>query len=146
MKRVVALLVIMLSATGMAQRGDRSHNGGMEHLTAAQIATLRTKKMTLVLDLTEEQQTRIQAFNLKNAEHFKTRMAQRKAQRNNATKHRPGAEERFERKNQRLDSMIAHKEEMKQILSDAQYAKWVKMSRRNMQHRNHKRGYRSARR
>ncbi len=48
---------------------------------------------------------------------------------------KPTSDERYAMKNERLDAMIAHKTEMKEILSPDQYAKWEKMGQRGGKHR-----------
>ncbi|WP_149304935.1 hypothetical protein [Pareuzebyella sediminis] len=146
MKKVIVVLMVMLSATTFAQKGEKYRRGDMRQMTATQMATLKTKKMALALDLTKEQQAKIQALNLENATQLTERIAERKARRNSGEMHKPSADERFERENQHLDRMIAQKGKMKKILSDEQYVRWEKMVRRNATHRKGKRDHRSARR
>jgi len=146
MKKGIVVLMVMLSVTAFAQKGEKHRRGDMQQMTTAQMATLKTKKMTLALDLTKDQQAKIQALNLENAEHFKTKMEARKARRNNGERDKPSADDRFERKNQQLDRMIAQQEKMKKILSEKQYERWEKMAHRQAKHRKGKRDYRNARR
>ena len=60
MKKIKAtlLLALMTGAVTFAQRGsspDRHQDSYHRDLTVEQLATLKTKKMTLALDLTEKQ-------------------------------------------------------------------------------------------
>jgi hypothetical protein len=50
--------------------------------------------------------------------------------------------------NERLDRMIAHKAEMKKILSEEQYTRWERMAHQKGKHRKQKgeRGHRATRR
>lgn len=100
----------------------------MKDLSPEQVATLQTKRMTLALDLTQDQQTKIQAINLEQAKERKARMEERKAAREKGEAKKPTAEERYAMENERLDKMIALKTEMKEILSEEQYQKWQKMA------------------
>lgn len=146
MKKGIIVFLLMLSVTAFAQKSEKHRRGDMQQMTAAQMATLKTKKMTLALDLTKDQQTKIQALNLENAEHFKTKTEARKARRNSGETGKPSADDRFERKNQQLNRMIAQKEKMKKILSDEQYERWEKMAHRHVNHWKGKRDHRNARR
>ncbi|SDF13945.1 hypothetical protein SAMN05421636_11314 [Pricia antarctica] len=105
-------------------------------MTPDQTATLRTKKMTLALDLTEVQQKQIQTLNLENAKTRESSMEKRKSIKENGESKKPTPEERYAMKNERLDRMIAQKAEMKDILSTEQYGKWEKMVQRRGKHRN----------
>lgn len=146
MKKVIVLLVCMLGLTAMAQRGENQHRGEMKNLTPEQSATLQTKKMTLALDLSQDQQTKILAMNLEKAKVRKEKMEKRKAAKENGEVKKPTSEERYALQNARLDKMIALKAEMKSILSADQYDKWEKMAHRKRKHgkRTKKEGRRKA--
>lgn len=147
MKKVIVLLLCMVGLTAMAQKGENGYRGGKKDLTPEQMATLQTKKMTLALDLTQEQQTTIQAMNLEKAKMRKAKMETRKAAKERVEAKKPTAEERYAMQNKRLDQMIAHKAEMKNILSEEQYERWEKMAHRKGIHgkRKGKRGNYKAR-
>lgn len=139
MKKVIVILLCMVGLTAMAQKGENGHRGGMKDLTPEQMATLQTKKMTLALDLTQDQQTKIQALNLENAKTRKAKMEARKAAKEKDEAKKPTSEERYAMQNERLDKMIAQKAEMKNILSADQYEKWEKMAHRKGKHGKRKR-------
>ena len=130
MKKILMIAVFMVGLTAMAQKEQERGNRGMKDLTAEQMATLQTKKMTLALDLTDAQQSKIQALNLENATMRKAKMEERKAQKEDGETKKPTSEERYALQNARLDQQIAQKAEMKNILSNEQYAKWEKMKHR----------------
>ena len=124
----------MASITAMAQKGERQQNRAMNNMTPEQMATIKTKKMTLALDLTDAQQKQIQALNLESAKTRKAAMEKRKAAKANEESKKPTSDERYAMKSERLDQMIAHKSEMKEILSPEQYEKWEKMAKRKGKH------------
>ena len=133
--------MLAVGLSGTAQKDGNGRDRGMKDLTPEQIATLQTKRMTLALDLTESQQSEIQALNLENA---KTRKAKMEARRSSAEKvegekkARPTSEELYAMQNERLDHQIAQRERMKKILSEEQFKKWEKMGRHKGKHYAHK--------
>ncbi|MUH35479.1 hypothetical protein D9O36_06480 [Zobellia amurskyensis] len=139
MKKIIVALVCMVGLTAMAQREKGHDRDGMKNLTAEQIATLQTKKLTLALDLSSAQQQKIKAINLEEAKERKAKFEERKAQREEGERKKPTSEERYAMQNEKLDKMIAHKAEMKEILSAEQYEKWQKMNH-NKGKRNSKEG------
>ena len=125
---IIALAFIGLQATAQRKEGGpRNHDRGekMMNLTANEIATLQTKKMTLALDLDEGQQNKIYTINLDNATKRKAMMEERKAKKEAGTAEKPTKEERLKMMNDMLDHKIAEKAKMKKILNDEQYTKWV---------------------
>lgn len=140
MKKAIVLLLCMFGLNATAQKQENRERTAMNDLTAEQIATLQTKKMTLALDLTQDQQSKIQAINLEKAKARKEKMEARKAAKESGEARKPTAEERYAMQNERLDQMIAHKAEIKNILSDEQYKKWEKMAHRKGKQGMRKRG------
>ncbi|MFT6796286.1 MAG: protein CpxP [Maribacter sp.] len=129
MKKLALIVVLLTGVYLTAQRHEGKRNG-MKDLNPEQMATLQTKKMTLALDLSQNQQKEVASILLAHAELRKTKQEQRKAKRDEDTK--PTKEERFAMQNERLDYMIAHKAEMKKLLTEVQFSKWGKM-----QHKRH---------
>lgn len=143
MKKIIIATILLIGCIAMAQTNtskERGARNGMKDLTAEQMATLQTKKMTLALDLTQVQQDQIKAIQLENAKSRKSKMEEHKAQKESGEKTKRTSEERYAMSNARLDAKIAQKEEMKSILSDTQYDKWEKMQNRKGKHRKGKRG------
>lgn len=124
MKKVIVLVVLMVGFTAMAQKGERGHKGDFKNMSAEQMATLQTKKMTLDLDLTEVQQKKIQVLNLENAKKRKAKMEERKALKEADEKPARTSDEKYSMRAKRLDAAIAHKSELKKILSTEQFEKW----------------------
>ena len=132
MKKLIIIAVALLALQVTAQeqkkerqnKQDRSHK--MMNLSAEDMATLQTKKMTLSLDLNESQQAKIQKINLENATKRKAMMAERKAKKESGTAQKPTQEQRVKMANAKLDNKIATKAKMKKVLNEEQYAKWEK--------------------
>ena len=130
---IVALALFALQVTAQEKNDDKkeSRKERMEKrqdIDPVEMAKLQTKKMTLALDLTQEQQIKVEKINIKNAESRKAQMASRKALKDADKK--PTAEEKLKRENEKLDQQIATKKEMKNILTEEQYEKYSKMSKR----------------
>ncbi|GAA3649159.1 hypothetical protein [Flavivirga jejuensis] len=122
---IIAIALISIQAIAQSEKKDRPERGQkMSNLSAEEIATLKTKKMTLFLDLSESQQNEVQKINLENATLRKTMMEARQAKKENGTAQKPTKEERLKMENDRLDRKIAVKAKMKKILDKEQYAKW----------------------
>ena len=135
MRKILILALAMFALQATAQQHNKKGNKGerankMMNLSAEEIATLQTKKMTLFLDLNESQQAKIQKINLENATKRKSMMEARKAQKENGEFKKPSQEERLKMANDKLDHKIAMKAKMKDILNDEQYAKWEKAQAR----------------
>lgn len=128
MRKIVFILIAIVSINTFAQK-ERSHKNS--DLTPEQMATLRTKQMTLDLDLNTKQQEQILAINLKNAEEFGKMRGKRKEL---------SDDEKYELKSKMLDKQIAIKKEMKNILNDTQYEKWQKMQKSRMHKMKKKKG------
>ncbi|MGY0393161.1 hypothetical protein ACW5R3_11470 [Bizionia sp. KMM 8389] len=130
----LALVTIQMSAQDkkrMHDKGDRSEQ--MSKHTPEEIAELQTKKLTLSLDLTEEQQAQVLALNTKNAKERQAKMDARKEKQENEEAKKPTDEERLAMKNEMLDKQIATKQEMKKILNDEQYKKWEEIEKEQME-------------
>jgi len=134
MKKIIFILVLLISFIGVSQ--EKKHGKKhMMNMSPEQMATLHTKKMTLALDLTDAQHNKVYKVNLENAKKRKIKMAEHKAMRESGEKEKLTSELLYARKNERLNSMIAHKGMMKDILSKEQYEKWEKMKRRGAHHK-----------
>ncbi|MEW4924400.1 DUF4890 domain-containing protein [Algibacter sp. 2305UL17-15] len=122
------ILMIALAICAIQITSAQANNRGQKAMDLApeEMATLQTKKMTLLLDLNQSQQDDIYKINLENAKLRKAHMAERKAKREHAEATKPSKEQRLEMANKMLDHKIAMKAKMKNILNDEQYAKWEK--------------------
>jgi protein-tyrosine-phosphatase len=119
---ILAAAMMMGVATTAQEKKDRP-----EPLKPEQRAELRVKQMDLALDLNDKQAKDIQKLMLektKKAEAFKV---QRKANKDAGKK--LTADERFAMKSKALDERIAMKQEMKNILTADQFAKWEAMKK-----------------
>lgn len=124
MKKIIFVLVVLIAFNVQAQR---EHSRKASNLTPEQMATMRTKQITLALDLSEAQQNDVLTLNKKNAENF----SKSKGERKELT-----SDERFEMKNKMMDVQIANQRAMKDILNEDQYGRWKKMQKSRMQKMN----------
>jgi hypothetical protein len=134
MKKVILLAVLLAGFSAMAQGGERRHRDGFRNMSAEQTATLQTKKMTLVLDLTESQQAQIQSFHLDNVKLRKAKMAEHRTKKEEGEKHELSSDELYAMKKARLDGAIAHKAKLKKILTEKQFDKWEEMKHKKGKH------------
>lgn len=124
------LALITLQATAQQKNTDgprkekQERTKQFQNLSAEDMATLKTNKMTLHLDLNEKQQKDIQKLNLENAIAMKTKMDVRKASKANGNAQKPSQKDRVKIMNERLDQKVAMKAKMKDILNPEQYEKW----------------------
>lgn len=98
-----------------------------QNFTAAERASLHTKKMTLALALDNAQSKKVYAVILPKVEQ---RMATKAAKKEQQERQKPSKEERFKRINMRLDTKIAFQNEMKSILTEPQFEQWHRLKRR----------------
>jgi hypothetical protein len=128
MKYTLKILILLFSLSVFAQqpprqmdseRGKRPNNRmqAKKALTPEQEATLWTKKMTLELDLNQNQQDQMYALVLEKTKKIKLRME-------NKPEERPSKEEVYNMHISRLDEAIAMKKSLKKILNDYQFAQW----------------------
>ncbi|MCK0157937.1 hypothetical protein MWU65_12140 [Cellulophaga sp. F20128] len=106
--------------------GLKMRKAHMANFSPEQLATLQTKKMTLALDLTAAQQSKVQKLNEANAKLRQEKIKEFKAKKEDT---QLSSEERYKRASSILDHKIAQKQEMKKILSEDQYDTWLKQNK-----------------
>lgn len=128
MKKVLilalAFVTIQITAQEQSKKESKTRMHKYDNMTAEEAATLQTKKMTLALDLTEEQQEKVQKINLENAKQRKATMEAHKSMKESGAFEKLTDEQKMELKNARLDKQIAMKKKMKEVLNEEQYKKW----------------------
>ena len=145
MKKIVIILIALATLQVTAQDRKREHQKDgqkermetMKDLSPDEIATLRTKKMTLHLDLNEAQQNKIQALFLEEAKMRKVKMEEHKAMKESSETKTFTKEDKFKMMNERLDHQIEVKQKMKSILNEEQFEKW-EYSMGKMEHNRHR--------
>jgi len=138
------ILLFGLSAYAQHEHHGPRHEKG-EQFTPEQRATLQAKKLSLALDLTSVQQEKVQEIFLARE---KERISRQEALDQSDSLSR-GPESRFKRMNRSLDAMIAHKQQMKNVLTAEQYVKWEKITAHNghrSRHHKGRKGHRGDRR
>ncbi|CAA0164982.1 hypothetical protein ACE1MK_07005 [Tenacibaculum maritimum] len=131
MKKVafIIILIFTFSFSSQAQKGHKYREG--KGMTIAQKTDLEVKKMTLKLDLTEEQQQQIKPLLFEKIAQKEEMYKKRKAIKEHREKgEKLSADERFKIKSHHLDQMIAFKADMKRILNEKQYQKFERIATR----------------
>ncbi|SDI39827.1 hypothetical protein [Winogradskyella thalassocola] len=142
MKKLLVIALALFTLNGMAQekdkRSDRKDRSERRmEMTPSDIADLKSKKLTLKLDLTEAQQKEVHALLLSEAKANEGLRKKRTAV-EGEKKEKPSKEEFIKMQNLRLDQQIEMKREMKTILNAEQYAKFEKMKPREHKKRGHR--------
>lgn len=138
MKKLFLITITVFTLQLHAQKPN--HKGKkdfLKDLSVEQVANLKTKKMVLLLDLTNSQQDKIYNLNLDLAKNRKAKMAEREK---NGDK-KPSKDIHYQNTMERLDKQIAMKKKMKSILNEKQYEKWEKtqMHKKRKRKRQHRR-------
>ena len=94
MKTFVTMTLLLAGMVGMAQQGH--HGKGHKDMSPEQLATLKTKKMALSLDLTEKQQIEVREIHLEQALLQQSKREERKSK-----EEKPSADERYAAINER---------------------------------------------
>ena len=139
---IIAVALIALQSTAQQNKKGKHQNGEranrMEQISAEDMASLHTKRMTLHLDLNASQQAEVMKINLETATKRKAMMAERQAKKQSGDAKKPTPEERLKMAHVRLDHKIAVKAKMKTILNPEQFAKWEKAENRRGMKGKHK--------
>ena len=127
MKKIIGISIfaLLISVSSFSQQKRKNVQQG-ERLSTEQMATLQAKKMALHLDLNESQQNAVATLMQKQMEERKLQREALREKRQNGEK--LTADEKFALRNDQLEWRLAHKNEMKKILSATQYEKWEKMN------------------
>jgi hypothetical protein len=140
MKTLVVIAVALFTINGIAQekRTNQINQKGrselMKQMTPNDIADLKTKRLTLKLDLNDEQQKKVHRLILNKAkanENF--RKEHKEANLENKEKFTKDEFVKIEKR--KLDQQIKMKREMKALLTPEQYAKFEKMKPRHHKNR-----------
>ena len=139
MKNGLLVLVMMISVGIMAQHPNRQKRDDFRErhhqksdFSPQQMAELKSKQMTLHLDLNDKQQKAVKKLVLSQAEMRQELIDQ------NKEGEKLSLDEMFEIKSKLLDEKIKAKNEMRSILTEEQFQKWEKraigMKRPNRKH------------
>ena len=140
------MFLVLATVSMSAQIGPRSGEERRGNdMTAKQVATLSTKKMTLALALDDNQSKKVYTVLLDQAKDRKAMQAERKA---NKEKPALTKEQRYAMQNERLDKQIAMQEKMQSILTEDQFKQFKRMNAKRKGKRSDKgkRGHKESRR
>lgn len=135
MKKLLIVALTLFTVTVFAQPGRQAKmKNAIDNRMAKEgkgspetMAEIKSKQLTLQLDLSETQQSQVQSALL---EHFTTEKKKKDAFRKSTEK--PTQEERVAMKSEALDAQIELKRKMKNILNDDQYEKYSQMMERRI--------------
>lgn len=135
MKKLLIVALTLFTVTVFAQPGRQAKiKNAIDNRMAKEgkgspetMAEIKSKQLTLQLDLSETQQSQVQSALL---EHFTTEKKKKDAFRKSTEK--PTQEERVAMKSEALDAQIELKRKMKNILNDDQYEKYSQMIERRI--------------
>ncbi|UAB84719.1 hypothetical protein INR75_01415 [Zunongwangia sp. SCSIO 43204] len=135
MKRLCFIMMMLVAVSSFAQQKEDRRKPMKEravmNMTAEEKAILKSKQLTLALDLTEKQQNDFQKLYTERAkDRAKMREEMKDAAEDGKLK-----EEAFERMNARLDKEIAFQQSIQKILSPDQYKLWKDSKRAERRNR-----------
>ena len=142
MRKVIIALVLLGSFSAVQAQGRqgikkmKAQRQMLSDLAPEERATLKTKKMTLALDLTAKQQRGVQALNEEEAR-WKQEMMETRKESRESSETRSSAEERYKRQNQVLDQQIAYQQQLRELLDEDQYLRWKKIRARSVAGKRH---------
>lgn len=125
MKTAATLILLLLGLGAMAQEKPRQRgqkHPELEKLSPEQRADLQSKRMALMLDLNTDQQQEVASVLEKHFAERKPMQGKAPAQRDSLAQ---SAEARHANMSRRLDRQLAVQQEMKKILSEKQFEKWL---------------------
>ena len=125
MKNVAAAVAFLIAGIALGQPANKQGNRENANHNPEQIAAVQSKKLTLALDLTDKQQKAVYDLVLQES----------KARKDKPTREdikEMSKEQKTALQTARLDYMIAHKRNMKSILTTEQYVKWEDMIAKKM--------------
>lgn len=140
MKKLIIIALALVTLNGFAQQKGHKKEGRenraelRKEMSPNDIADLKSKKLTLKLDLTDAQQKEVHKLILAQAKTKENLRKEHKAKVGDK-KEKPSKDDMVERQNHQLDEQIQMKRKMKAILTAEQYAKFEKMKPRK-----HKKG------
>ncbi|WP_438961842.1 hypothetical protein [Nonlabens sp.] len=141
MKKIIVLIALMAVTFAQAQEGRKGERRDrMKDVTPEEMATMQSKKLTLALDLSDQQEKEVYQILFKQAEKRKS---------NNLSKEEREKLTVDQKKAARIaimDEKIAVKRNMKSILDKDQYVKWEKMMQKRANKRSKDRKRRKNRR
>jgi len=144
MKKLILIAIAFVGLQTFAQdnmRGDRKQRAErMQNLSAEDMASMQTKKMTLALDLTAAQQEEVKTLFLEEAKVNKEKIKAYKEMKEKMDAVKPTKEERQKMKMARMDRKIEMKAKMKSILNETQYTKWEAQLEKRDGRKHHKKG------
>jgi len=112
-------MILAIAFSGFAQKGNRPQ-GQKNDFTPEQQAVLKTKKMALLLDLSQDQQDKLVPIHTKWAKkHAEQREMMKKLRQSDEE---ITSDQRFEHMTKMLDNKMVYQKEVQKILTQEQYS------------------------
>ncbi len=121
MKKLLLTLALIAAGVASAQQGNAASSDENATQNPEKFAEMQSKRLTLALDLTDKQQKQVYDLALQNMQARKNSPARKDVK--SMTR-----EQKQDLRLQRMDAMIDHKREMKNILTEEQYERWEKIT------------------
>ena len=118
MKKVIFILVMLLSVTAFAQQGKMK--GNQSKMTAEEQAARKVERLTTRLELSEAQQAELKVVFMEQAKNQEAMKAARRSGQDRPSK--------MEMTKMREAHQQAMETKMKEILTAEQFSKWQKMA------------------
>ena len=131
MVRIVSLLALFISFSLTINAQKKQFFKNKKSLTTEQLTTLKVKKMTLELELSEVQQKKLTPFITKQISERKIE-ADRMRESKNEVKN-IDASNRYQMANKILDRKIMFQKEMRTILNEEQFKKFKRLEKKRNQ-------------
>lgn len=138
MKNIIGVLIFVIGFGALAQNQSFKKSKRFDpNFNIEQKVTIKSKKMALLLDLTQQQQK--QVYNLLLKQKKQTEKFRKKHKANNTRNQHLTQNKRFNKINKGLDARIAFQKKIKNILNSEQYEAWKKGDRKRISNRMKKR-------
>lgn len=127
---IIGMAILTLQVSAQEKKDGKRGEARMERMdrmkkmSPQERADMATIRMTKALDLSKDQQEKVKALHLKQAEKMQAMMAQRESMKNSDENTKPTPEQREAFRKQRMTAREDMQKELKSILTDSQYQEW----------------------
>lgn len=121
MKNLITLMILISSITSFAQeKGERR-----SEMSDVEMASLHAKRLTMQLDLNEEQEAKLKELYTEQIKDRRELMQERREEREEIRKEM--TKERSKMREEQMEISEKHKARMKEILTAEQFTKWEQL-------------------
>jgi len=131
MARIVSLLALFICFSLNINAQKKQFFKNKKRLTTEQLTTLKVKKMTLELELSEIQQNKLTPVIKELISERSAQLDKKRELKNDVKKNNPN--ERYQMANKILDRKIMFQKEMRTILNEEQFKKFKRLEKKRNQ-------------